>query len=215
VQDTFTHLPDRLAEYAELSGHPIDVRRVWYYRLFAETTMATMSPAEEEEGERTKGDVGNLLMYQQLHRRLWLETLNELMGLGLARPAPLANPEDQDWHGVYDEVLDRLKTITPRIADPLAATWTKGVARAIRYLQRVDDHGRDAAALEKADIADALGHAPASLAAGRDELIAANQRGQVSDERYVAYLWNKVMRNDDLMAGASGALRTRGWPPLT
>ena len=59
VQDTFTYLPDRVAEYSELSGHEIDERRVWYYRLFAESTMATLypyngpdsrRPGEEDEG---------------------------------------------------------------------------------------------------------------------------------------------------------------------
>ena len=44
VQDTFTDFPARLAEYEQLSGHRIDDDRVWYYRLFAETRLASMSP---------------------------------------------------------------------------------------------------------------------------------------------------------------------------
>ena len=44
VQDTFTYLPDRLREYEQLSGHTIDVDRVWYYRVFAEATMTTLNP---------------------------------------------------------------------------------------------------------------------------------------------------------------------------
>ena len=42
AQDTFTHLPDHLREYEQLSGHTVDVDRVWYYRVFAEATMTTL-----------------------------------------------------------------------------------------------------------------------------------------------------------------------------
>jgi aminoglycoside phosphotransferase (APT) family kinase protein len=59
VQDTFTHLPDRLAEYVKLSGHKLDVDRVWYYRVLAETTMATLHPGERQAPH----DAGNRILY--------------------------------------------------------------------------------------------------------------------------------------------------------
>jgi hypothetical protein len=216
VQDTFTHLPDRLREYAALSGHAIAVERVWYYRVFAEATMATLNPPQSraERAENGQSDLGNLLIYEQLHRRLWLEALNVVLGLELEVPEMPQPAELAEWHPRYGQVLASLQTIAPRIADPLAAQWTRGVARAVKYLQELDASGREHADRERSDIAELLGVEVRSLEAGRTSLALANGRGQISDQLYVGYLWNKTMRDDHLMRTASGSLHERTWPPL-
>ena len=222
VQDTFTHLPDRLAEYADASGHEIDVDRVWYYRVFAETTMATLEPnkgpaaqddAADGEGPALK-DVGNLMLYRQLHRRLWLEALNVVMGLGLTKPGMPEPEQPPQWHALYGDVLAMLRTITPRIDDPLASQWTKGVARLVTYLRDLDASGRQYADLELDDLTALLGERPPSVPAGRDAAARATAAGTASDEEYVRYLWNAALRDDHLMRHASGALHRRTWPPL-
>ena len=218
VQDTFTHLPDRLAEYTRLSGHPLDVDRIWYYRLFAEVTMATLYPPEAprntHQGPVTQ-DIGNQLIYRQLHSRLWLEALDAVMHLGLRRPQPPAPPEPERWHYLYANGLDMLRTVTPRIDDPLAAQWVKGVARILRYLQAADGSGQANADAELDELGVVLGHRPASVAEGRAALAAASRAGAVGDEEYVRLVWNQVMREDYLMRAASGALAERTWPPVS
>jgi aminoglycoside phosphotransferase (APT) family kinase protein len=222
VQDTFTNLADRLAEYADLSGYEIDDRRVWYYRLFAESTMTTLYPNEgpdsrrpgEEDDDTVTRDIGNGIIYRQLHRRLWLEALGEVMGLELDAPSLPGPTETSEWHHLYPTVLASLQTIVPRIADPLAGQWTKGVARVVKYLQELDASGRDFAALENEEIAALLARRPATLDEGRAELAAAARAGRVSDEDYVRYMWHKVIRDDHLMRTASGALHDRTWPPV-
>ena len=222
VQDTFTHFPDRLREYEQLSGHRIDPERVWYYRLFAEATMFTLRPNEgkaaaeaQEAGRPAARDIGNGLMYPQLHRRLWLQALTRVMGIELPMPELPEPPPAREWHPLYDQILGSLQTIVPRISDPLASQWTKGLARAVKYLQELDLAGRQFNELELDDIASVLGHRPADLEAGRAELAEAALAGKVADEDYVRVLWNKVMRDDHLMRTASGALHHRTWPPLT
>ena len=42
-------------------------------------------PGEAEEDDVTR-DIGNGLIYRQLHRRLWLESLAAVMGLELEPP---------------------------------------------------------------------------------------------------------------------------------
>jgi len=213
VQDTFTHLPDRLAEYAQLSGHAIDVDRIWYYRVFAETTMATMRP--DGQGEPGTFDAGNRLLYGQLHRRLWLEALDRVVGLGLPRPGlPEAGPV-QPWHGQYDNVLEMLRTITPRMEDSLATQWSKGVARVLRYLRDADAAGPSTMAEELAELEMALGDRPDSVDAGRVRLDAALADGTVTADEFLRLIWNRVMREDELMRSASGALGRRTWPSLT
>jgi hypothetical protein len=213
VQDTFTHLPDRLAEYAELSGHAIDVDRVWYYRVFAETTMATMRP--DGQGEPGTFDAGNRLLYTQLHRRLWLEALDHVVGLGLPRSAPAAAAPAEPWHGQFDNALEMLRTVTPRIEDPLAAQWTKGVARVLRYLRDADLVGRGYTAAELDGLAAALGSRPSAVDEGRAALDTALAEGSVDPQTYLRLVWDRVLGNDELMRSASGALGRRTWPPLT
>ena len=221
VQDTFTHLPDRLREYEELSGHPIDVGRVWYYRLFAESTMATLYPNEGrgtrrpgEDSDTVARDIGNGIIYRQLHRRLWLEALANVMGLALETPSLPEPSSVPDWHDYYRDVLGSIQTIVPRISDPLASQWTKGVARVVKYLQQIDASGREYVELELDEITALVGHRPSAVEQGRADLAGAVRAGQVSDPAYVQYMWNKVLRDDHLMRTASGALHDRTWPPL-
>jgi hypothetical protein len=222
VQDTFTHLPDRVAEYSSLSGHAVDEQRVWYYRLFAESTMSTLYPNEgpdsrrpgEEEDDNVSRDIGNGIIYRQLHRRLWLESLAAVMGLELDPPSLPEPSELPEWHHHYAAVLGSLRTIVPRIADPLASQWTKGVARVVKYLQDLDASGRQFAELETDEIASLLGHRPDSLRQGREDLADAARAGKVGDDAYVRYMWHKVLRDDHLMRHASGALHDRTWPAV-
>lgn len=215
VQDTFTHLPDRLREYEALSGHRLDESRVWYYRLFAEATMISLNaPHAAVAGGAATRDIGNALIYQQLHRRLWLEALNEAMGLGLRPPDAHVTPELLPWHGSYDDVLASLRTITTRIADPLAAQWTRGVARVVKLLQQADAIGRQFVATELDEIATATGSQFESLDEARAALDVALHAGAVSRSTYIELVWNRIHRDDQLAATASGALRERTWPPL-
>ena len=126
-------------------------------------------------------------------------------------PEPAELPE---WHHNYATVLGSLQTIVPRISDPLAAQWTKGVARMVKYLQDLDLSGTEFAELERGEIGSLLGRSPDTLVEGRADLAEAVGAGRVSDEDYVRYMWHKVIRDDHLMRHASGALHDRTWPPV-
>jgi hypothetical protein len=183
--------------------------------------MATLYPNQGtgtrrpgEDSDTVVRDIGNGIIYRQLHRRLWLEALANVMGLALETPS-LPEPESlPEWHDYYRDVLGSIQTIVPRITDPLASQWTKGVARVVKYLQEIDGSGRLFADLEFEEIARLLGRRPSSLAEGRTDLADAVRAGDVSDPDYVQYMWNKVLRDDHLMRTASGALHDRTWPPL-
>jgi hypothetical protein len=171
-------------------------------------------PNAQSPGDEAVRDVGNLMIYQQLHRRLWLEALNVAMDLGLEPPAVPPPADAPHWHGWYDDVLTSLRTITPRIADPLASQWTRGVARVVKYLQRVDVDGAQFVDLELEEIAGAIGERHESIDSARAAADAAVDRGRLDDRDYLTLVWNRVLRDDELMSSASGALHDRTWPPL-
>jgi aminoglycoside phosphotransferase len=222
VQDTFTHFPDRMREYEELSGHAIDEERVWYYRLLAETRLNAeqpgVEPAEPVAAEDDPGpigyDVGNGLIYGMLHRRLTLEALGAVMGL--EEPAmDLPDPDPvHEWHALFDAALGNMQAIVPRIEDPLANRWTRGLARLVKNLKEIDRAGRAFLQAEMDDITDLLGTRPDTITAARRQIAAANGSGTVSDIDYVRYQWRRVQRDGHLLRSGSGALGRRTWPPL-
>jgi len=149
-----------------------------------------------------------------LRRRLTVEALANVMGFELP-PADLPEPPPvESWHSLYDATLDNLQVVVPRIDDPLASQWTKGVARVVKYLKELDHLGRAYDAAERDDIAKLLGTEPSTVAGGRRALDTAMADGTVADEDYLRYVWRQVQRDDYVMRTASGALRDRTWPPL-
>ena len=121
-------------------------------------------------------DIGNSIIYGMLHRRLTIEALAAAMGFELPAVELPDEPPPEPWHAYYDATLENLQIIVPRIEDPLASQWTKGVARIVKYLKEVDRSGRAFEDAELGDIADLLGHAPGSLAEGRSELCVRGER---------------------------------------
>ncbi len=217
VQDTFTHFPDRLEEYSELSGHPIDADRVRYHRVFAELRIAIMGHGRAAAGAakgEAKGEVGNGLIYGALHERLLVETLADVLGRALEPPAlPTAPPTDRAW--LYDAALAQIRDIiVPRSTDPFVILRAKGLARILKQLRDADRWAREFDDQELADLGGLLSSRPASIADGRDVLTLRVRERDLSDEALVRYFYRRAMRRTELVRSASGALADRHHPPL-
>ncbi|GAC01396.1 hypothetical protein GONAM_25_00580 [Gordonia namibiensis NBRC 108229] len=218
AQDPFTHFPDRLAEYEKLTGNTIDVQRVWYYRLLAEAKMSTFHDgADDRRGALVVGspDAGNSMIYGMFHRRLQIEALGHAAGLDMSRLDFAPEPGDDGNQHVFEVTLEVLRAAAKQAGDPLAARWTKGAARLVKYLKECDRIGDDLDTDERAELATLLGHEPSSIETGRAELARRTIEGTIDVGVYVAQMWRSVQRDDYLMRIASGALYERTWPPLT
>lgn len=218
VQDTFTDFPARLAEYEKLSGHRIDPDRVWYYRLFAETRLASVSPGSVDtraSAPANSPDAGNSLIYGMLHRRLLVEALAHVVGIPEVEVDLPAEEHSSENAHVYEAAAAALSGAVARTSDALAARYVKGAARLVKYLAEVDRIGAEVDAAETAELTGLLGTTPASVSQGRAALAEAASRGEISERDYVAQLWRGIKRDDHLTRTASGALARRTWPPLT
>jgi aminoglycoside phosphotransferase (APT) family kinase protein len=224
TQEPFTDFPTRLREYEALSGNAVDVERVHYYQVMAETKLQVMGHRgpPDDNGDDGRGggdgggsDVGNAFIYQVLHRRLWLEALAAANGLELspAETPEARDPRDNDW--MYDAVLAQLRdVIVPRTTDPLAQARGKGIARIIKYLARVDTYGPYYEECELQDLEKLLGRGPDSVVSGRADAAAAVVAGDVSDEDYILTLWRRIARETELARPSMGVLADRHWPTL-
>jgi hypothetical protein len=115
---------------------------------------------------------------------------------------------------LYDQVLDSLRNATPRIEDRTASALVKGVARTVKYLKEAARNAGLFEAHEMDSIARLLGTRPASLDEGRAALYAAAVDRKVSDEDYIRYHWDRLIRDDFLMRTAAGAVYQRTWPAI-
>lgn len=216
VQDTFTDFPARLAEYEALSGHRIDETRVWYYRLFAETRLASMNPGSVDTRASAPAgspDAGNGLIYGMLHRRLLIEALAHAVGIPEVAVDLPGEDRVSENAPVYEAAAAALSGAVERSTDALATRYVKGAARLVKYLAEVDRIGGLVEAAEIAEIAALLGRTPSSVSVGRAGLAAAAGRGEIGEREYVAQLWRGIKRDDHLTRTASGALSRRTWPP--
>ena len=147
VQEPFTHLPDRLAEYEQLTGNTIDETRVHYYQVMAETKLLVMSHAPGQMRlRRTRR--GRRRRREQLDLRRAAPSVVARGAVALRRTSsrrtprsrPSARPTEADY--LFADVLAQLRdTIVPRVSDPLALQRTKGVARILKYLAAIQRDG--------------------------------------------------------------------------
>ncbi|VEG40226.1 putative aminoglycoside phosphotransferase [Mycolicibacterium flavescens] len=217
VQDTFTHFPDRIAEYERLSGHPVDEGRVWYYRLFAETRLASMNPGGVDARASVPAnspDAGNSLIYGMLHRRLLIEALARVVGIPDVEVEFPDEDQESERASVYAATAAALSDAAGRSTDALAVRYVKGAARLVKYLAEVDRVGAQVDAAELTELTELLGESPASVPLGRAALAERVARGELDERDYVAQLWRGIKRDDYLTRTASGALRHRTWPEL-
>lgn len=219
AQEPFTDFPTRLAEYEEISGHPIDNARIWYYRLLAETRLASAHEGDIDSRapvSATSLDAGNTLIYGLFHRRLLVEALGHAIG----QSEPIVDVEryqaepDSAYEPVFAATLHALSEIAGLANDRLASRYAKSTARLVKYLSEID---RAACAVDADELDDAeklLSTRPSSVRDARGDVATAVLAGRIDEAAYVQHLWTSLKRDDYLMRSASGALRSRTWPPL-
>ncbi len=214
VQEPFTHFPDRVKQYAELAGHPIDEDRIRYHRVFAELRIVIMGHARAAV-RSSKGELGNGLIYGALHHRLQVETLADVLGLELERPSlPDAPSTEREW--LYDGALDQIREVlVPWSEDPFVTLRLKGLARLLKHLRDGDRFGRDYESQELDDLEALLGERPATVPGGCDALTARIGDGEFEDAELVRYFYRSTIRRTELVRSASGALADRHYPALS
>jgi aminoglycoside phosphotransferase (APT) family kinase protein len=214
VQEPFTDLRERCAEYTALSGHALDPPRIRYYRVLAEAKIVTMNHGvalrTRAEGAGGGADVGARLIFGQLHRRLCVEALADVMGLSLDAPELPAAGEASELDDLFEIVLAQLRdVIVTRITGPFASQRIKGMVRVLKYLAAATHRGQAFAAQELDDLESVLGSGPGDVGAGRAQLAAAVEGKNVSPADAVGVLYRRLMRDNELLRGASGALAER------
>ncbi|TDC91576.1 phosphotransferase family protein [Actinomadura sp. 7K507] len=214
VQEPFTHIPDRLADYATASGNTVDPDRIRYYRVLAELRILILGHQGAERPDPL-GEVGNGLVYGILHRRLFVEALADATGTTLETPAPLeASPSANERY--YDAALAQIKDIiVPRSEDPFVVLRSKGLARILKYLRESERLADAKNRSELDDLESVLGSRPADVATGQAHLAEALRAGTMSMASALPILHRWVLRETQAGLPAMGRLAARRYDPLS
>jgi len=213
AQEPLPDLAARFEEYAGLSGSPLDLPAIRYYRVLAEWTVAVIGHTKPRSG-LGDSERGNAVVYEQLHRRLTVEAMAEAERLTFP-VVRLPDEPDSPHAWLYDMALDQLRvSVVPRIQDGLAARRAKGVARTLKVLREFDRRGDAAKEAELRALADLLGTRPGSVPDGRRAVCEGLARGSLEDRAVLAYLWTSVGVENELFAPAMGRFADRHLDPL-
>jgi aminoglycoside phosphotransferase (APT) family kinase protein len=213
LQERFTHMPDRLRDYENASGRQIDLDRLRYFRVLAQTRCAIGTRNGVLVRDR-RGEMANQLIYYTLHMRLLVEALTAAVGLDF-ETEPLPDTGDTAYTWAYDVALDELRElIVPNIVDGFASRRAKGMARLVKYLREVDRLGAAARHAELADLSDLLGYGCGDLVASRAELCDAIDAATIADERVLEYCHRQAARETQLLRSSMGSLADRHYAPI-
>lgn len=213
VQEPFTDFADRLADYEQASGTTVDLDRLRYYRLFAELKVVILGFRRSVRFDPL-AEIGNVLIYETLHNRLFADALAGQYGLA-DEPALELDAESTEQQWLYDVMLAQLRDIiVPGTADPFAALRGKGLARIVKYLRQVDRSGHAAEQLELDRLEGLLGTRPRSVAAGRRALADTITEESLTDLALVNYLRDRAYLQLELMRPAMGVLAERRFDTL-
>jgi hypothetical protein len=228
VQDPFPDLNTRLHEYQQHSGHALDADRIRFYRVLAEAKILAMnhgmSLRDRSDAAGGGGDIGARLIFGQLHRRLCVEALADASGVRLDTEAADGaasmnmDPDTTALDEIYNIVFEQFReVIVPRITDTFAAQRTKGMVRVLKYLAAAAPRRSAFTALECAEIGVLLGSttlATNDLPAARSALSVAIRNESVAVAPALCVLHRGVLRDNELLRGASGALADRHYNTL-
>ena len=218
VQEPFTELSERFAEYEALSATRVDLDRIRYYRVLAGAKIMVMSHRSGGAGTGPADagrDPGAQLIFGHLHRRLLVEALAEVMQLEV-EPPPAPVGERAEWNGLYGVVLAQLRSVVaPRVTDAFALQRIKGLARVIKYLEATDRLGDVHASAELIDIEAATGTRSATVRDARQVLACAVRDGSLAPASALAVIHRRVCRDGELLEEASGGLAGRHYDRLT
>ncbi|SEG88556.1 Phosphotransferase enzyme family protein [Thermomonospora echinospora] len=214
VQEPFTHIPDRLADYAAASGRAVDLDRIRYYRVLAELRILILG---HQSSRKTAllSEVGNGLIYMALHRRLMVEALADATGTKIDPPAPLpATACDNEW--LYDAAIAQIgEIIVPRSEDPFVILRSKGVARILKYLRESERLADAKRHRDLEDLESLLGTRPDTVAEGLARLSEGLRHGAVTLSAALPVLYRWVLRETQVCRPAMGRLAERRFDPLS
>lgn len=197
-----------IRDYERASGRPVDAQRIRYHRVFVSARVVII------RHRNVTGLAGNSIVSRSLNRRLLIDALSEATGVAIAPAVPI-EAEDTKQTALFDGILADLRdNVAAASNDRDVIATAKNIAKVVKYLRETDRIGALVKTRELNGLAAILGSPPASLKAGRADLLAALHARRIPFETALAFFADIVAGEAQLAALASGGLATRRLPAL-
>ncbi len=215
VATPFGDLGARFRLYEKLTGLPLDLARVRYYRVAAMVrTIAALVVANQALD--ANADAATLLAWEVLFTRMTCASLAEAMGLETAvadlPPAPPETPRS----GLFALAVEQVRNLPlARLEDPYLAHRRTGTLGLLEHLRLAERLGPAFDAQELDEQGAILGRRPSSLAEGLstlDSLVRAS--GASRETELLGYFARRAARAQALFAPAMGELANGRLSPI-
>ncbi|MFC4295824.1 phosphotransferase family protein [Novosphingobium tardum] len=209
----FVPLPHAFRAYEAAGGHPIDLKRLRYWRLLFQAGFAGRGKQLDPDAPPPP-NLGMNMVYSAIHRRVLSEALAEAAGVSLppvALPDAPPGPRERSFAIALDDLRD---VIVPRSGDQQAAVKAKGMARLVKWWRDCERYEAGYLEAERTEIAAALGGDYATHAEAWTAYCQAVRTGAIDIAVAIRIANAHVTREAALMADAMGALAKVGFAPL-
>lgn len=211
----FGALPERFRRYAALSGNPIDLDRLRYYRVSAllRTSLATALALEELD---SANDIAQILTWHSVTQRALCESLADALGMAIEPAAIPELPPPTPRSPIFDVVRDTLRgDVLPALEEPYRAHRLTQALGLLAHLRLAERLGPQLDARERDELADLLGHVPATPAESRAALVRlAQESGAARERSLLAYFTHREQRVHALLAPAMGEQASSALSPI-
>ncbi len=213
VQEPFTDIHDRFADYERASGTTVDLDRVRYYRVLAELRIVILGQGNAAHPDPL-AEVGNALPYGLLHRRLLVEALADVLGIDLDTPNDVeAESTEREW--LYDAALEQIRhIIVPRSEDAFVIQRSKGLARILKYLRDADRYADRITERDLDDLETALGSRPDTVVDGTTVLVERHLAGEIPIDDVLTVFARQIAGRTQQLRSAMGVLAERHFDVL-
>lgn len=209
------NLPRWFQYYSEYSGVPLDLPRIRYYSVIAMlTTALALGPVVQRLHPRT--DHAEWIAQDIWSKRATAEALAEVTGTELD-PVELPTGDSPHVSRLFDVLEENLREEhLPQITDGFQQHRVRMLLRLVAHMRNLGEIGREIEALELADMASVLGHAPKNVRAGTRDLEQLVRRaGPDLDQTLIQYFYRHSLREGALMRGGMGRAEHARTSPVT
>ncbi len=212
----FVPLTTLLEAYEQQGGHPIDLKRIRYYR-----TLCTMGSLNDmhcqlvQSEEAFAGNVGKVFAYYFALLKLIIEGVAEAEGLTLTS-IELPEPISLQWPRLYDLSVSEIQNnIAPSCSDVASEHRATSLVQVIRYWQGRARYGQAFDNAECAEIASALGSNFNSLLEARNAFTLAIKDNSISMSEAIQLCHKRIAREIEAARPGLGHLADSQYPPLS
>ncbi|MBM4383716.1 MAG: phosphotransferase family protein [Deltaproteobacteria bacterium] len=204
---------EALAHYGKLTGAPVPLGRVRYFRV-QQMTRSVLGLVRVTSPHDPRGPVAMNLAYRVICERALCEAIADALGIAL-EPAALPDAPALDQHALPALVAKQLSDeIAPALPSAYLKHRAESAAALVECIERERRYGAAIAACEREELSELLGIRVERARAGRIELEERIRAGSAPEAATLRYLACHAQRAEALYAPVVAPFAGRKFSPL-